>query len=117
MDSRASLVELVFSKCSLVYGRDFLGRWEGLKLGEVKADWIRELGPLLDSPQAIKHGLEHLPADRPPNVLQFRQLCLSMPRAQLPALPPLVTTTADRARVRKLLEQAKASITGRKRVE
>lgn len=79
MSTRESLVELVFSKCALVYGRDFLSRWEGQNLAEVRADWSRELGRVLDNPQAILYGLEHLPYERPPTVLQFRSICVGRP--------------------------------------
>jgi hypothetical protein len=79
MDSRESLVELIFSKCALVYGRDFLSRWEGQNLTEVLADWSRELGRVLDNPRAIRYGLEHLPNERPPTVLQFRSICVGRP--------------------------------------
>lgn len=77
MDSRESLVDLIFAKCALIYGRDFAGKWEGMNLVEVKADWARELGVWLYRPKAVLHALERLPADRPPNVLQFRALCYS----------------------------------------
>lgn len=113
MDSRASLVELIFTKCGLVYGRDFLARWEGLDVAEVKADWQRELGPLLDNPQAIKHALEHLPIDKPPTVLQFRVLCVNRPVAAVLALPEPQATPERRAEVRSLLQQARDRITGR----
>ena len=79
MNHSELLLEAIFTKCGLVYGRDFLGRWEGLNLEEVKADWRRELGRWLQYPQAVKYALEHLPADRAPNVLQFRALCREAP--------------------------------------
>lgn len=107
MDSRASLVDLIFGKCALVYGRDFAGRWEGMNLADVKADWIRELGSTLDRPQAIKHGLNHLPHDRPPTVLQFRDACL---RYEEPRLPALKEPPADPGRVRASLAQTKAKL-------
>ena len=110
MNSSESLVELIFTKCSMVYGRDFLSRWEGLDLDEVKADWVRELGGLLNNPQAIRHGLTNLP-DKPPNVLQFRALCVNRPD-EFKALPAPTATPADKERVRKMLAQARQSITG-----
>lgn len=84
--SRRSVVDLIFTKCSLVYGRDFLSRWEGIDLDAVKADWVHELGGLLDKPQAIRHALMHLPA-RAPNVVEFSRLCLAL-QANDAALPP-----------------------------
>lgn len=84
--SRSSVVDLIFTKCSLVYGRDFLSRWEGIDLDAVKADWVHELGGLLDKPQAIRHALMHLPA-RAPNVVEFSRLCLSL-QDNTTSLPP-----------------------------
>ena len=94
MDSRESLVDLIFGKCALVYGRDFSGKWEGMNLAEVKADWIRELGGFLNRPTAIRYALEHLPQDRPPNVLQFRSLCNFGPQELVPE-PALIEQTAE----------------------
>ena len=84
--SRKSVVDLIFTKCSLVYGRDFLSRWEGIDLEAVKADWVHELGGLLDKPQAIRHALTHLPP-RPPNVVEFGKLCIALLDTYT-ALPP-----------------------------
>ena len=110
MDSSASLVDLIFRKCTLVYGRDFLNRWEGMSIGEVKADWERDLGMLLNNPQAVKHALMHLPADRPPTVLQFKNLCINLPRLFAPALDAprasTVVAAAAMAAVRKVLQPA-----------
>lgn len=93
MASHESLIELIFSKLSLVYGRDFLARWEGQNLMEVKADWMRELAPSLSHPTAIKYALEHLP-ERAPNVVQFRALCIGRPEPELPQLPAPAATDA-----------------------
>jgi len=113
MDSRNSLVDLIFTKCSLVYGRDFLSRWEGLDIAEVKADWVRELGGLMASPAAIRHGLERLPVDRPPTVLQFRALCIGAPgdRPAAVALPAPTMDAQAHVRVKALLEQVRERIT------
>ncbi len=113
MDSqsnRASLVDLIFGKCQLVYGRDFSARWEGMQLADVKADWHRELGPLLDKPQAIKYGLENLPVDKPPTVLQFRAACL---RYEAPKPRELKQPLPDRAFVVGLVEKMKRNFAGR----
>lgn len=112
MDSRESLVDVIFTKCSLVYGRDFMARWEGLDEQEVKADWQRELGGLLGNPQAIRHALEHLPADKPPNVLQFRLLCVNRTPPAALALPPPEATPERKAAVRERLMQARLRLTG-----
>lgn len=98
-----------------MYGRDFLSRWEGIDISEVKADWTRELGGLLNTPAAIRHGLDRLPADRPPNVLQFRALCIGAPGdrvAQPLALVAPISPPADKERVRSMLQKVRAKITG-----
>lgn len=114
MDSRESLVDLIFTKCSLVYGRDFLGRWEGLDIREVKADWERELGGLLHSPSAVVYGLDHLPADKPPTVLQFRALCIGAPgdrHVSPTALPAPPVDPMTKERIKSLLQQARDRVT------
>ena len=80
-------VDKIFEKLSLVYGRDFAGRWEGLDLKAVKADWAHELGGFEVRPAAIKHALETIDPSRPPTVLQFRDLCAKAPVMNPPALP------------------------------
>ena len=112
MDSRASLVDLIFTKCSLVYGREFLSRWEGLDMEGVKADWAHELGALLDSPQRIRHALMHLPAERAPTVLQFRQLCIGSPDHYTPKLPPPKATPEQREKVSALLRDTRQKLKG-----
>lgn len=115
MDSHESLVDLIFTKCSLVYGRDFLSRWEGLDLAEVKADWVRELGGLLRSPAAIVYGLERLPVDRPPTVLQFRALCIGAPgdvrRGVDLALPAPPVEKMGKERIDAILAETRAKLT------
>jgi hypothetical protein len=111
VNSRASVVDAIFAKCLLVYGHDFLARWQGIALAEVKADWGRELGVMLSQPHAIKHALENLP-ERPPNALQFRALCFSYrPPVRHVELPAPIPRDPERVRVfvdnlkRKLAEQ------------
>lgn len=90
-DSPSSLpeawTEKIFEKLSLVYGRDFLSRWEGQNLNAVKADWGHELRGFQQSPNAIRHALETLDAAKPPTVLQFRDACLKAPQYAPAALP------------------------------
>lgn len=105
MASHESLVDLIFAKLGLVYGRDFLSRWEGQNLEEVKADWQRELCRVLDHPESVRYALENLPADaRPPNVLQFRALCIGRPEPELKRLAaPRATDAAVAEAVSKAI--------------
>jgi hypothetical protein len=111
MDSQESLVELIFSKCSLVYGREFLGRWEGLNMDEVKADWRRELGAVLQDPQAVKHALLHLP-EKAPTVLTFRALCIRKPDIYVAKLPPPKETPEQFRAVSSKLRDLRNKLTG-----
>jgi hypothetical protein len=83
----AAWVDKIFSRLALAYGRDFLARWEGQEMAEVKADWARELQGFADMPYAIAHGLENIPADKPPTAKQFRAICNTVPARQLMGLP------------------------------
>lgn len=95
------LVEMIFTKCSLRYGRDFAGRWEGLDLVDVKADWAHELTGI--KPETVRHGLQNLP-DKPPTVKDFINACKGAPevpmlKLDLPrANPDVVKAALDKAR-------------------
>jgi hypothetical protein len=103
------LVEVVWKKMSLVYGRDFLSRWEGLDLDEVKADWAHELGGFEKNPMAIHYGLMNLPISKPLNVYEFREICRRAPGPRPAAL--LDQPRANPEIVRRSLEQARAALT------
>lgn len=70
-----SWVERIFRKLSATYGQAFLRQYDGVDLTDVKANWAHELAVFQQAPDAIAYGLERLPADRPPTVLAFRDLC------------------------------------------
>ena len=89
-------VDRIFEKLALVYGQAFLARWRDLDLDAVKADWAHELAGFEQHPQAIAHALQSLPPEKPPTVLQFRELAR---RAPLPELPRLESPPADAGRV------------------
>lgn len=103
-------VDKIFLKLTLVYGRDFIGRWEGLEISDVKTDWGHELSGFEDWPEAIAHALATLPPGKPPTVLEFRDLARKAPRKTLVALP---SQPADPANVAAELAKL-ASLTVRK---
>jgi hypothetical protein len=80
-------VEKIFKKLTLVYGRDFQSRWEGLDVMEVKIDWAHELAGLQENPRCITHALQNLPPAKPPTVLEFRALALKCPGESVALLP------------------------------
>ena len=80
-------VEKIFRKLTLVYGRDFTARWEGLKSEDVIDDWAEELSGFANWPEAISWALQNMPEGKPPTVIEFRAICLKAPKPNRPALP------------------------------
>lgn len=85
MSLPAPWVDKIFAKLTLAYGRDFLGRWEGLDINAVKSDWAHELAGFQQQPDAIAYGLQHLP-EKCPNVFEFRAMCRRSPAQALPQI-------------------------------
>jgi uncharacterized protein (DUF2236 family) len=79
-------VDEIFRKLSLIYGRDFLSRWEGQDELDVKAHWSEELGGFREAGHCIKYALENMPDSKAPTVLEFRALCRKAPEAPKLAL-------------------------------
>lgn len=86
MSLPSAWVDRLFARISIRYGRQWVSQWEGVDANLVKADW----GDVLDGFEAgdIAYALEHMPAERPPTVMQFRDLCRKAPRESPLALPP-----------------------------
>ena len=62
--------------------------------------WGRGLAQLQQNPSAIAYGLDNLPADHPPNLLQFKALCNRRPEPRPVALP---SPKPDPKRVQQVL--------------
>lgn len=81
-------VERIFLKLSVTYGQAFLRQYDGVDMADVKANWGHELSGFQQHPDAIRYGLENLPPDRSPSVLQFKEICRRTPSHQpIKALP------------------------------
>lgn len=80
-------VEKIFRKLTLVYGRDFMARWEGQEINDVIEDWAEELAGFVNWPEAIAWALKSLPDGKPPTVLEFRAICFKAPKPDRLALP------------------------------
>lgn len=87
MSLPAAWVDRVFTRLTLVFGRDFMARYDGLEIDDVKAEWAEDLAGFQQAPEAIKYALEHIPSDKPPTSLQFRDLCRKAPQYLPKALP------------------------------
>ena len=99
MSLPAAWTDKIFAKLTLAYGRDFLGRWEGVDLCDVKTDWSHELAGFEHHPEAIAYALANLPP-KAPTVIEFRALAR---RAPPPPMPRLEAPKADPERVAKEL--------------
>lgn len=95
MSLPSSWTDKIFTKLTLAYGRDFLSRWEGIDLNDVKSDWSHELSGFDAHPEAIAYALANLPP-KPPSVIEFRALAR---RAPMPEAPRLEAPKADPVRV------------------
>lgn len=101
MSLPAAWVDRIFDKLSLVYGRDFLSRWEGSDLNSVKSDWGHELQSFHNWPSAITFALQNLP-ERAPNVMEFKKLCRQAPAPEGP-MKIEADVKADPERIKKAL--------------
>lgn len=101
MSLPAPWVDKIFAKLALAYGRDFLARWEGLEIADVKADWAHELGGFAVQPEAIAYALQHPPV-KAPTVIEFRAICRQAPA---PEAPRLEAPKADPARVAEAMQK------------
>lgn len=106
MQLPSAWVDSLFARLQVRYGAPWTNLWAGLDLAAVKADWADELGAFHDCPEAIKHALSNLPADRPPNAAQFKMLC-RRPTVTPPALPAPVVDPSVVAAVKKGFDPTK----------
>lgn len=95
MSLSPQVVDRLFDRLTATYGRDFMGRWEGLDANAVRSSWAHELAGFTPCLEAIAWALENLP-ERAPNVIEFRALCRRAPAKVVPSLP---APPADPARV------------------
>ena len=79
-------VEKIFHKLTLAYGQDFLNRWKGIPIADVKTDWAHCLAGFAEHPEAIGFALLNLPDSRPPTAQDFRAICRQAPRDESLAL-------------------------------
>lgn len=91
-----SWVNKIFHTLTVLHGREFLGRWEGIPIEDVKADWAERLGCFFTRPKAIEYALDNLHDNKSPTALDFRTVCLRCPA---PVLVALDAPAADPARV------------------
>ena len=79
-------VRRIWDTMRATYGAAFDRQWEcpagvtpQAHVQTLMETWGRGLAQLQQNPSAIAYGLDNLPADHPPNLLQFRALCNRRP--------------------------------------
>ena len=102
------LIDVIFTKLNLTYGRDFSSRWEGIDIQDVKNDWSHELAGCEKNPQSVKYALQNLPHSKPPTVFEFRAIARRAPDMYVPQLD---APAANPDVVRQALAQARAALT------
>lgn len=106
------VVERLYERLTGTYGRDFLDRYRALDENSVKSLWGHELAGFAGNLHAIAWGLENLP-ERPPNVIEFRNLCRRSPAPDVPRLPePKADPARVAAELRKLAPIRRAAASG-----
>ena len=95
-------IDRLFERLSMTYGISWDNSLGSAPLNEIKSHWMHELSGFLKSKESmmsISWALDHLP-ERPPNLVQFKNLCYQAPAVERPQLP---APPADPARVIKEL--------------
>lgn len=78
MPLQSSWVDSLFARLSARYGVAFTRQYEGIDPAVIKADWAEVLDGV--GGESIAYAIRNLPVDRPPNAMQFRELCRNAPR-------------------------------------
>jgi len=95
-------IDRLFERLSLTYGNAWDNSIGTAPLNEIKSFWMNQLAGFLQSKEsmmAISWALNHLP-ERPPNLVQFKNLCYQAPAVEKPQLP---SPPADPERVKQEL--------------
>lgn len=100
-------VDRIFLRLIGIYGAQFKAKFSvvenGVDVGmeNAKENWAHELRNYSDKPEAIAYALDHLPVERAPNALEFRDACRRCPAKEVAALP-YRPTEEDKVRNREL---------------
>ena len=95
-------IDRLFERLSMTYGIAWDNSLGTAPLNEIKSFWMHGLSGFLqnkESMMAISWALNHLP-ERPPNLVQFKNLCYQAPAVERPQLP---SPPADPERVKQEL--------------
>ena len=110
-------VDRIFARLIGIYGAQFKAKFsqveDGVDIGLMlaKEAWANELGGFADMPESIAYALEHLPTERAPNALEFRDICRRAPRkSEAVAAVEYKPTAEDVARHKEMSHKATAAV-------
>jgi hypothetical protein len=95
-------IDRLFERLSMTYGIAWDNSIGSAPLNEIKTFWMNQLSGFMQSKEsmmAISWALNNLP-ERPPNLIQFKNLCYQAPAVEKPQLP---SPPADPERVKQEL--------------
>jgi hypothetical protein len=82
-------IDRLFERLALTYGASWQYSLGAAPIMDIKSMWAHELAPFLQSRESMNRvvwALENLP-ERPPNAIQFKNLCRQAPAPETPMLP------------------------------
>jgi hypothetical protein len=105
-------IDRLFDRLLVTYGVSFSRTFEGIDLNAVKSSWAHELAYYAtnrDTMARIAWALDNLP-ERPPNVIEFRNICKRAPVTEVEVLPmPKANPERLKAEIAKLMGPAKVA--------
>lgn len=104
------VIDRLFKRLAASYGRSWDGMWESTPIEDVKTAWAHELSGFTPHLDDVAWALDNLP-EKPPNVIEFRNLCRKAPRPTPPMLP---SPPAQPDRVAAEMENLRMSVSSGK---
>lgn len=79
------IIDRLFERLTATYGNQWLRLWSGIPVNDAKSAWAHELSGFASKLESLAWALENLP-EKPPNVIEFRNLARMAPAAEVPRL-------------------------------
>ena len=72
-------LDYIFARMGAIYGASFLRHWDGIDLGLVRQEWMRQLGSFLTYKPSLDYAIDRLKGEFPPSAITFREFCNAGP--------------------------------------
>ena len=104
------VIDRLFQRLAACYGAEWIGKWVGVPMQDVRSIWALELAPFADRLDAINWAIDHRP-ERAPTAAQFRDLCRQAPRAETVKLQEPIPSMETLDRIRDQIESLAVEMT------